>query len=170
MPIGTIFGSGAASVSSATHGIIDYNHAGANLPLVADTWTDIPNDKAGPFTNLTYAPSGIDNLMDGSTGYFDFSQLVLGDVIQVRIDFTVSPNINNALLKCRVVLGGGVNEYALTVFEKRLDYGSGVAYPSEKGSFLIYMGDLNTLNNPGKLQGLPAFNPLPNRQFNQIYV
>ena len=76
----------------------------------------------------------------------------MGNSIQVRIDFKINPNINNATLECRYVLGSGGGEYALTVFEKRLDRGSGIDYDANKGSFLIYMGDDNTRLNAGKLQ------------------
>ena len=133
-------------------GFIDYNDATGQISLTAETWTDVPNDGAGAFTNKSHAPLGVDELLDVSTGYLDFSDLDLGDSVQVRIDFKVSPNVNNAKLQCRYVLGSGAGEYALSVFEKRLDSGSGIDYDSDKGSFLIYMGDENTRGNPGKLQ------------------
>ena len=133
-------------------GFMDYNDATGQISLTAETWTDVPNDGAGAFTNKTHAPLGVDELLDVSTGYLDFSDLDLGDSVQVRIDFKVSPNVNNAKLQCRYVLGSGAGEYALSVFEKRLDSGSGIDYDSDKGSFLIYMGDENTRGNPGKLQ------------------
>ena len=133
-------------------GLVDYNDSTGSISLIADTWTDVPNDTAGAFTNLTYLPDGITSLMDPVTGYLDFSELSLGDGIQIRIDFSVNPSINNSGLECRYVLGGGAGEYALTVFEKRLDRGSGIEYSSDKGSFFIYMGDLNTKDNAGKLQ------------------
>lgn len=133
-------------------GLVDYNDATGGIALAADTWTDVPNDTAGPFTNTTYLQNDISSLMDPVTGYLNFSELSLGDIISIRIDFSVNPTINNANLECRYVLGSGANEYALTVFEKRLDRGSGIEYGSNKGAFLIYMGDLNTKDNAGKLQ------------------
>ena len=126
-------------------------HTG-EIDLTSDTWTDVPNNGAGAFTNKAYAPNGITELLDVSTGYLDFTQLDLGDSVQVRIDFKVNPNINNATLECRYVLGNGAGGYALKVFEKRLDRGSGIDYDADKGSFLIYMGDDNTRLNAGKLQ------------------
>ena len=137
------------------NGFIDYNDLSTTttpLQMVADTWTDIPNDGAGPFSNSLYTPDGVGILMDTTTGYLDFSQLVEGDVIQVRLDFKYTPNINNAFLECRYVLGDGAGEYPLLVFEKQCGRGSGRPYDAEKGSFMIYMGDPNTQNNSGKLQ------------------
>jgi len=136
-------------------GFVDYNDASTSsspVSLSAGVWTDVPNDKLGAFTNTTYTPDGVSTLMDGSTGYLDFSDLTLGSDLLIRIDFEVTPNTNNSLLETRYVLGQGANEYPLPVRSRRLDSGSGIAYASEKGSFYIYMGDSNTLGGVGKLQ------------------
>lgn len=136
-------------------GFLDYNDAStasSPITLSSDTWTDVPNDKLGSFTNTGYGPNGVTNLIDGATGYLDFSDLTLGSDIMIRIDFVVTPNTNNALLETRYVLGQGAGEYALPVRARRLDSGSGIPYSSEKGSFYIYMGDTNTLGGVGKLQ------------------
>jgi len=138
-----------------TDGYVDYNDlATASTPvvLVTDTWTDVPNDKLGAFTNEDSLPPTVTNLMDGSTGYLDFSDLSIGSDLLIRIDFSVTPEINNALMETRYVLGQGAGEYTLTVNSKRLDTGSGVPYSSAKGSFYIYMGDSNTIGGVGKLQ------------------
>jgi len=148
-------GGASAWVDAPNIGPIDYNDSTTNItpiPLTPNTWTDVPNNGGGAFTNLTYAPTDVTSLLDTTTGYLDFSQLELGDSVIIRIDFKVTPNVNNAGLECRYVLGDGAGEYALSVFEKRLDRGSGIPYDSDKGSFLIYMGDTNTRDNPGKLQ------------------
>lgn len=142
-------GSGALSDN---FGFVDYNDNTGSLALVSDTWTDVPNNKQGAFTNTAYAPNGVTNLMDGNTGYLDFSELTLGSDVLIRIDFSVTPNTNNSLLETRYVLGQGAGEYSLPVRSRRLDSGSGIPYSSEKGSFYIYMGDNNTLGGVGKLQ------------------
>tara|TARA_R110002020_G_scaffold39534_1_gene117391 strand:+ start:105 stop:749 length:645 start_codon:yes stop_codon:yes gene_type:complete len=145
----------ALSEGAIGQGFVDYNDASTAqtpLTLTPDTWTDVPNDKAGAFTNEVYAPQGVTSLMDGTTGYLDFSQLTLGSDVMIRIDFSVTPNTNNALLETRYVLGQGAGEYPLHVRSRRLDSGSGIPYASEKGSFYIYMGDENTLGGVGKLQ------------------
>lgn len=148
-------GGGSGSSIFGKNGFIDYNDLGTSvtpLQLTPNTWTDVPNDGAGPFSNSAYTPDGVGSLMDNTTGYLDFSQLVEGDVIQIRLDFKYTPNINNAFLECRYVLGDGAGEYPLLVFEKRCDNGSGRPYDAEKGSFMIYMGDSNTQSNAGRLQ------------------
>ena len=138
------------STFNYSSGFIDYNDSSAAVTLVANTWTDVPNDGAGGSSLDTYKPSGVNDILDTSTGYFDFSDLELGDEVFLRIDFSVTPNLNNALLECRMDLGGGV--YQLDVFSKRLDNGAGISYPSEKFTFYMYMGNLTTINGTGKLQ------------------
>ena len=142
--------SGISTPSSKT-GWIDYNDSTGSFSISADTWTDIPNDGAGSFTNKAYKPIAVSDVLDESTGYLDFSDLPMGSEISLRNDITVTPNTNNALFELRYVLGTGAGEYALNFLSERLDSGSGVAY-QRVTTFPIYMGDTNTKNNPGKLQ------------------
>jgi hypothetical protein len=133
-------------------GFIDYNDASGSFTISANTWTDLPNDGAGAYTNKTYAPDGVTELMDSSTGYIDPTQTTLGDVLLVRNDFTVNPNTNNALLEFRYSLGGGAGAYTLPTIIGRLDSGSGTDYRFTLRADKIYMGDDNTRLNPIKLQ------------------
>ena len=137
-----------------TFGFIDYNDSSTSVTpvtLTADTWTDIPNDGLGAFTNKQFAPAGVTEVLDTSAGYLDFSQLNLGSEIKVRNDFTVTPQTNNCLLEARYLLGSGAGEYALQFWSERLDSGSGIPY-QRVTNFPIYMGDTNTQDNPGKMQ------------------
>ena len=132
-------------------GFIDYNNSAGAVSIVADTWTDVTNDGLGSFTNKTYKPDGVSELMDNNTGYLDFSELTLGSELIVRNDFTVNPNTNNSLLEVRYLLGQGGSQYALKFWSERLDNGSGIDY-QRVVPFPIYMGDLNTQGGVGKLQ------------------
>jgi len=135
----------------ATTGFMDYNDTTGDIALTSDTWTDVPNNGLGAFTNKTYKPTLINDVLDGSTGYLDFSELSLGSQLLIRNDFTVTPNTNNSLLEVRYVLGQGAGEYALKFWSERLDSGSGLGY-QRVISFPIYMGDTNTQGGVGKLQ------------------
>ena len=135
-----------------TQGFIDYNDTTGVVNLTANTWTTIPNNGAGAFSNDTYKPEGVTEFMDVNTGAIDVSELPLGDTIIIRNDFKVNPNTNNALLEFRYSLGGGGNEYVLETIKGRLDNGSGIDYRFNLGTDLIYMGDTNTRDNPIFLQ------------------
>ena len=132
---------------------VDYNNNAADISLTADTWTDIPNNAAGSFTNTTYKPSDLSalDLIDTSTGYLDFTGLELGTQLLIRSDVTVTPQTNNSLLELRYLLGAGANQYPLLFWSERLDSGSGIGY-SRVVPFPIYMGDTNTRDNAGRLQ------------------
>ena len=136
-------------------GVADYNDAATTItpiPLIGDVWTSITNDGLGAATNLLYLPPGVTRLMDTSTGEFDFSELTLGSNCFIRNDFSVTPSTNNALLELRYQLGTGGGVYTLETIVGRLDSGSGQPYRFSLLSHMIYMGDLNTKDNPISLQ------------------
>lgn len=142
---------GKSGVGSG-QGFIDYNDTTGSVSLTENTWTTIPNNGEGSFTNKAYKPEGVTEFMDVSTGAIDASEVDLGDTIVVRNDFTVNPNTNNALLKFRYSLGTGGSAYTLETTIARLDNGSGVDYRFSLKPDLIYMGDSNTKDNPISLQ------------------
>lgn len=133
-------------------GFIDYNDTTGSVSLTANTWTDIPNNGLGAFTNKTYKPDDVTELLDVSTGYIDTSELDLGDTILIRNDYKINPTTNNALLEFRYELGTGASVYTLEKIVGRLDAGSGIDYRFNLNTDLIYMGDLNTKDNAIKLQ------------------
>ena len=132
-------------------GWLDYNHNGGAITLSANTWTDLPNNGLGAFTNKNYPPSSVSEVLDTSTGYLDFNQLSLGSELLLRTDVSVTPDTDKCLFEMRYLLGGGAGEYPLKFYAERLDSGSGTPY-ERVTSFPIYMGDLNTQGNPGRLQ------------------
>ena len=133
-------------------GWVDYNDTTGAVSLTANVWTDVPNNTLGSFTNESYKPNDISGqLIDDSTGYLDFTELDLGAEIIVRNDLGVVPTTDKALFQIRYLLGSGASEYPLLAWSERLDSGSGINYGRVALS-MIYMGDLNTRDNPGKLQ------------------
>ena len=134
------------------NGFIDYNDTTGAFSIIADTWTDLPNNGAGAFTNKNFLPTGVTELIDVSTGYLDCSELELGDNVFIRNDYTINPNTNNAQLKFRYELGSGGGLYTLEKIIGRLDSGSGQDYRFSLTPDLIYMGDTNTKDSPIKLQ------------------
>lgn len=132
-------------------GFMDYNDTTGDVAMTADTWTDVPNNGAGAFTNKTYPPTGVSELLDVATGKIDPTELDLGDSMFVRLDLTVNPTINNSRLEIQFTLGGSGDEYTLPVDTARLDDGSGKGYRFAR-LFKIYMGDANTRDNPIGLQ------------------
>ena len=141
-------GSGAVDLA----GFMDYNDTTGSVSLVADTWTDIPNNGLGAFTNKLYKPDNVTELIDTSSAYIDVSELLLGESILIRNDYKINPNTNNSLVEFRYSLGTGAGEYTLDTGQGRLDSGSGKDYRFSLKVDNIYMGDTNTRDNPIKLQ------------------
>lgn len=136
-------------------GFIDYNDTSTTatpLVLTGGVWTTIPNDGLGAFSNDTYKPTGITQLMNVATGAIDPTQLTLGNTLLIRNDYVVTPGTNNTLLEFRYTLGTGGAAYTLEKIIGRLDSGSGQPYRFSLVPDLIYMGDLNTINNPIAIQ------------------
>ena len=146
----------ATSAGSSTgQGFIDYNDTSTtSTPLVlsSDVWTTIPNDGLGSFSNDTYKPAGVTELMNVASGAIDPTELTLGNTILIRNDYVVTPGTNNTLLEFRYTLGTGGGAYTLEKIIGRLDSGSGNPYRFSLVPDLIYMGDLNTINNPIAIQ------------------
>jgi len=141
--------------SGGSGGFIDYNDTSTTtsaLVLTGGVWTTIPNDGLGAFSNDTYKPNGITELMDVSTGAIDPTELTLGNTLLIRNDYVVTPGTNNTLLEFRYTLGAGGGAYTLEKIIGRLDSGSGNPYRFSLVPDLIYMGDLNTRDNPIAIQ------------------
>lgn len=138
----------APRILTSLQGFIDYNDTTGAINLIADTWTVIPNNGQGAFSNDSYKPDGVNEFMDTASGSIDVSELELGDTVIIRNDFNINPNTNNALLEFRYRLGGSGGEYTLETTLGRLDNGSGVDYRFSLKPDLIYMGDTNTKDNP----------------------
>ena len=149
---GFVVGNSNNGALARPQGFIDYNDTTGVINLVADTWTTIPNNGQGAFSNDTYKPDGVVELMDVSTGAIDVTDISLGDAILIRNDFQINPSTNNALLEFRYQLGAGGGAYTLETNLGRLDDGSGKNYRFSLKPDLIYMGDLNTRDNPIILQ------------------
>lgn len=141
--------------STTNNGIVDYNDSSTStnpVDLIANVWTDVPNDGAGAFSNFNFMPEGVTRLMDVTTGRFDFSELSLGDNILIRNDITIIPDTNNALLELRYRLGVNQYEYTLEKLVSRLDSGSNIPYRFSLQPDMVYLGDDNTRNSPVILQ------------------
>lgn len=131
-------------------GFADYNDtssAASPVTLSAETWTDLPNDGLGAFTNLKF-PTGVTNMLDESTGAILVDDLPIGSSILIRMDYTVTPNSNNSNLKFRYKLGSGAGEYTLEKSVGKLDEGSGIPYRHSLTTDYIYIGDDNTRYGP----------------------
>ena len=146
----TIGVSGASIPSDNFHGgLFDYNDAATAITPISVTGGNAPlaltNDAAGPFTNTAYAPVGVTTVWDEVAGEFDWTELGLGDMVDIRLDVTITTLSVNTEVKVDLHLAVGGGEYTIPwvnpVNIKTVGTYKEVTYSG------IYIGDSNTLDN-----------------------
>ncbi len=133
------------------NGFADYNDTattGTPIVLTGGVFSLLTNDGLGAQTNVEFLPTGVERLLDTSTGKIDVSDLDLGDYILLRPDFTVTPGTNNQFLTLQYTLGSGGGAFTIPSPSSRLEQGSGVPHRIALDTKLIYMGNVNTRDNP----------------------
>ena len=134
-------------------GFFDYNDlATATTPIVVTGgagFVNITNDGLGGFTNKTYRPSSVADIWNASTGFFDFTSLKLGDMVDLRLDIEITTTSPNQDLEISLFLGDGLNEYPVPFYDD--DVKSARAKPINRYNG-FYMGDNNTLQETGQFR------------------
>jgi hypothetical protein len=100
---------GTASPDGFSGGWADYaDVATTGSPLnVTAVYSVITNDGLGVNTNTSYLPEGVTQLWDSSTNSFDWSELKVGDMIDIRLDLSVTIVTNNTAVDVDLFMGFG---------------------------------------------------------------
>ena len=131
-------------------GFIDYNDTATSttpITLPDGVWVQLTNDGLGAFSNSTYRPYGVCELMSTPGGEVDLRELSLGDAVWIRHDYEVVPTVDNATLQLRYLLGTGAGAYTLEKSVATLSRGAGISYRQTAETDFIYLGDDNTRQN-----------------------
>jgi hypothetical protein len=134
-----------------TQGFEDYSHAGSFQSLTAGVDTKLLNDGAGALTNTTYRLPGYGAIWNTTNNQFDFAEagLVLGDTVDLRLDFTVTTSGSNDDLSIKLNLAiGSSGPYTLTTNYNQWRNAGTYSFASYYG---IYMGNTDTVNFPGEV-------------------
>lgn len=144
----------SAAVARYTHGIEDHNSTDPALTPASGGRTRLLNNSLGAYTNLNYKIPGRGNIWNSGTDSFDFlnAGLVIGDTVTIRLDLTVTTASTHDGIEIELDLGAGASTYTLHLGEHTWR-SSGVHNLTVVSE--IYMGDANTLNNPGTLYVTP---------------
>lgn len=135
----------------ARSGFFDYNDSGTSIPVtVAGSPVLMTNDGAGAFTNKTYAPLGVTDVWNTTTDMFDWSQLKLGDMVDIRLEFQLTTTSVNTEIYVDLHLGSGGAAYTIPFISEFNSKNTGTRTVSRYNG--IYMGDTNTLNNGGQFR------------------
>lgn len=96
--------------TSVRAGFWDYNDAGtAGTPInvLASTPAVLTNDEAGANTNKTYKLADVTDVWDALTDSFDWSELSLGDMVDIRVDATVTTTSANQRVQVYLQMAQG---------------------------------------------------------------
>lgn len=132
-------------------GIFDYNDlASASSPIVvtvAGSPVILTNDGLGPNTNKQHLPIGVTDVWDAINDVFDWSQLKLGDMVDIRLDIAVITTSVNTEVEVDLHLGTGAGSYTIP-FITDTNFKTTGTHPLNRFNG-IYIGDANTLDNGG---------------------
>ena len=143
------------SIESHIVGFVDYNDLDTATTAIVipntSTYISLTNDGLGAFTNKLYLPSGVTDVWDVSLDAFDWSELTLGDMVDIRLDIIITTANNNQEVVVALELGTGGFSYEIPY--AHLVFKSAGTYQINKFNG-IYMGDSNTLDNGGHFKVL----------------
>lgn len=71
-----------------------------------ETYVPLTNNALGVFTTLNL-PAGVTNIYDALTGLFNFSELSMSDMVDIRIDILVTTLMPNTTINVDIQLGQG---------------------------------------------------------------
>lgn len=122
-----VTGTGHGSYADVATGV-------SNITTTANVWTILTNDGNGITTNVDYLPTGVTQLYNPTLNEIDISELLLGDIITVRVDVNVIPSQNNTIVDLDLLVnlrdGGGtlILPQSLPFGTQQLGHGAGIVY------------------------------------------
>lgn len=141
------------NISRQWHGWVDYNDTATQsspLAVVADVPKKLTNDGLGQYTNKTYQSKYITGVWNTSTNQFDFSEMQIGDTIDVRIELDLTTTANNQEARVEFHFGVGDPATYTIAASSPLQYKNAGTYKVHAFSG-FYIGNSLTLDNPGEV-------------------
>lgn len=114
-----------------------------------DTFFNMTNNGAGAGSTDTFKLTGTTDIFNTTTGKFDFTELVLGDTVDFRLDLDVETMGIDHEITVNIQLGQGGTPFDLNI---RRDSFKVAAVYNITEWFSVFMGDTNTLNNPAAIR------------------
>ena len=116
----------------------------STLTLTADTLTVLPNNALGSNTTNSYLPLGVTNLWNAGTSSFDFTELAVGDAVELRLLVEPTTASNNTQIELDLYLGSGVNQYKVPFITTQNFQFAGLFEATRYTSFPIRNEDTRT--------------------------
>lgn len=109
--------------------------------------TILTNDELGAQTQKTFTPNGVTDVWNSSGTVFDFSELSNGDMVDIRLNVTVTTSTNNQEVFINLELGQGGFDYLVPFTHDIYKLSGTRPLGSYEG---IFIGDDNTRLNGGQ--------------------
>lgn len=148
-----IYGGAPLPEDNCTIGYFDYNDlataSSALVVTVAGSPVALTNDAAGPQTIRDFRPTtaNITDVWDEVGGVFDWSQLELGCMVDIRLAIDVITASPNTEVNVELHLGTGGNAYTIP-FITDTDLKAADTHPLNRYNAL-HIADANTRDNGG---------------------
>lgn len=132
-------------------GWADYSDfATTGTPLsVTTSFSVLTNDGIGSATNTTYLPEGVTQLWDSATNSFDWSELKVGDMVDIRMDLDVITVTNNTAVTVNLYMGSGGSIVVPFISSQNFKTGGTYNLIRYQG---IYIGSENVRDNIAQLK------------------
>jgi hypothetical protein len=140
-----------SGITSAGYAIYEDSRA-STLTLTADTLTVVPNDTLGTNTTNAYLPLGVTNLWNAGTSSFDFSELAVGDAVEMRIIVQPTTTNNNTEIELDLYLGSGGAQYKVPFITTQNFQFAGLFEATRYTSFPIR--DEDTRTSPAQFKAI----------------
>ena len=137
-------------VDNCTIGFFAYNDsATVGTPIVhtGGNTTILTNDGLGAQTLKTFRLTGVTDVWDAGNSRFDFQDLLVSDMIDIRMDISVTSTSPNQEVNVDLELGQGGFDYR--IHYDQAFYKTAAAHPVNRYNGL-YIGDENTRGNYGQ--------------------
>ena len=148
----TATSAGSVPADNFSGGLFDYNDVATTGSPINVTGgggaVALTNDEAGAFTNKLFPPLGVTDVWNAAGNAFDWSDLNLGDMVDIRIDVDIISTSVNTEVKIDLHLGTGGGAYTIPWILETNFKTTGTHKLNRYNG--IYMGDTNTLNNGGQ--------------------
>ena len=119
------------------------------ITVAANTPTLLTNDTLGAGTDISQPPYAVSSVYDSVTNAFDFTQLSIGDTVDIRVHVKVTTTANNQLY--HIDLKGGIG--SALEFDNRIFSQYVKTAGEDEQTFLtnLYIGSNDIKDNPTKL-------------------
>lgn len=131
-------------------GLWDYDNTLSSQSAVQDTWLKLNNNGLGDQSTNEFAYPYASHIFNTTTNQFDFSNLEIGDTVDIRFTTSVVTPNNNQSFKVSLFAGIGEFEYELPIISEIGFKQQGTHLLG--GMLSLYIGNNLTKNNPAEIR------------------